>query len=182
MLLFTAQVSATVGTYTNTFSATISLGSIESNPVNIGVGAPRLTIAKDVALFEDADLSGDITRGDTLEYTVAYATDSPINTAGVEITDGMPDGLTFLSATGPYDYNGRSRTITWTIGDLAAGQGPYIVTFRASVDDPFPEAVAIPVDNSARSDSNETDPAHATVSTYINAPPARSRRSKKIPT
>ena len=58
--------------------------------------------------------------GDTIAYTVRVTNNGPNNATGIEVTDILPPGLTYLSDTpgqGSYD----SITGIWSIGDLADG-------------------------------------------------------------
>lgn len=149
-----------LGTYTNVSTAnTNEEGVIISNPVDISVGAPRLTISKSASVqFANP--------GDTITYTITYSNDSPVNTTGVTITDPLPVGLTFVSASNGGVYNSGIRTITWTLPDLASGEGPYTVSFNATVNT---SATAQP-QNSACIDSVETDPACAGAIVNISTP------------
>ena len=150
-LIFTATAATTVGTYSNIALANTSIGLLRSNPAQVGVGLPRLTIAK-AASVSSAN------PGNTVTYTITYANDSPVNVTGVAITDALPTGLTFVSAANGGSYNAGTRTITWSIGPIASGDGPYAVSFSATVDNPYPVAAAIPLVNSATITSNETSP------------------------
>ncbi|MBI4786984.1 MAG: DUF11 domain-containing protein [Chloroflexi bacterium] len=162
-LIFTATAATTVGTYSNTATANTSIGLLQSNPAQVGVGLPRLTIAK-AANVSSAN------PGNTITYTFTYANDSPVNVTGVTITDALPTGLTFVSAANGGSYNAGTRTIAWNVGAIASGDGPYTVSFSATVDNPYPIAAAIPLVNSATITSNETSPASASASTHVNAP------------
>ena len=162
-LVFTAQAAAIVGTYANVASAGTSAGELTSDPVQIGVGAPRLTIAKSASTTS-------ANPGDTITYTISYANDSPVNVTSAVISDVLPTGLTFVSASDGGAYSAGDRTITWNVGNIPSGDGPFTVSFVATVDDPYPEAAAIPMVNTATIDANETDPASASASTYINVP------------
>ena len=162
-LLFTATASTVVGTYANVASAETTAGTLTGDPVQIGVGAPRLTIAKEAS-------STSANPGDTITYTIRYANDSPVNVTGAVISDVLPTGLTFVSASDGGSYEGGTRTITWNVGDIPSGDGPFTVRLVATVDDPYPDVADIPLVNTATVDANETDPASASASTYINVP------------
>ena len=58
--------------------------------------------------------------GDTINYTVTLTNNGPTDGTGVEITDVLPSGLTYVSDTatqGSYD----SATGVWVVGSLADG-------------------------------------------------------------
>ncbi|MGA7614600.1 MAG: hypothetical protein WBX15_05400, partial [Thermoanaerobaculia bacterium] len=161
-LTFTAQAPATTGTYANTATASTSAGSLPTPPATVVVGAPRLSIAKSAS----ANL---VAPGATVTYTLTYSNDSPVNATGAEITDTLPAELTFVSSpTGSYDA--PSRTITWNVGDLGAGEGPFTVQFTATVASPYPAASSIQLANTATIDSNETAPSSAISTILVDAP------------
>jgi uncharacterized repeat protein (TIGR01451 family) len=60
--------------------------------------------------------------GDTVVFTVAVTNVGPDDATGVQVTEALPDGLTFVSASateGSYDAEAGE----WTVGDLADGDG-----------------------------------------------------------
>jgi large repetitive protein len=161
-LIFTANAPLATGNYANSATAVTSYANLTSNVLPIAVGAPRLTIQK-AASVASANPGGTIT------YTITYANDSPVAVTNAVITDVLPAGLTFVSSpTGV--YNGGTNTITWNAGSLGAGDGPFTVSFVATVDNPYPNAAAVPLVNTASIDSDQTAPANASTSTYIAAP------------
>ncbi|MCI5180409.1 MAG: DUF11 domain-containing protein, partial [Candidatus Electrothrix sp. AW3_4] len=162
-LEFVAIASSVVGTYSNTANAETSYGPIVSPPVTINVGAPRLTISKTPDNFTGAP-------GDTITYTIRYSNDSTVDVSNVVITDVVPAGLTYTasSCTNGCAYDSGTRTLTWNLADLYAGEGPYEVSYAVTVDDPY-SGPANSV-NTATIDSDETNPAETTASDYINAP------------
>ena len=163
-IVFTAMASTIVGTYTNVANAVTDQGTVETNPVEVAVGAPELTIAKsaDVASADP---------GDSVTYTITYSNDSSVTVTNTVITDALPLGFTFVSATngGTHD-GGTPGTITWNIGTLAAGDGPFTVSFTATVDTPYPAGAAVPLVNTGTIDSDETALAGADASIFINVP------------
>jgi uncharacterized repeat protein (TIGR01451 family) len=129
-LLFTATAPMVEGTYTNVASAnTTEFGVITSDPVDVGVGLPYLTISK---------TSNEILvdPGDTIIYTITYSNDSPVNVTDAVITDELPLGLTYVpgSASNGGTYDSATHTITWNIGSLASLEGPYTVSYSVTVD------------------------------------------------
>jgi len=57
--------------------------------------------------------------GTDVIFTVVVTNESAVNATGVEVTDQLPSGYTYVSHTGGTYVPG---TGVWTIGDLAAGQ------------------------------------------------------------
>ncbi len=61
--------------------------------------------------------------GDTITYTLTLANDGPSSATGVQVTDQLPAGVTFNSATqtaGTYN----SATGVWTVGEVVVGASP----------------------------------------------------------
>ena len=162
-LIFRANVASVPGTYSNTATATTSFGTLTSDPVQLSVGTPRLTISKTPSTFST-------TPGSTVTYTISYSNDSPANTTDVTITDTLPTGLTYVSTscTGACTYTSGTKTISWTIGSLASGEGPNSVTFQATVDNPYTGAATN--QNTATIKSPQTTDASSTASVYVDLP------------
>jgi uncharacterized repeat protein (TIGR01451 family) len=90
------------------------------------VGSADLTVTKTV---DDASPQ----EGDTLTYVVTVTNGGPDDATGVEVTDALPAGLTFVSATttqGSY----QASSGVWSVGSLAVGETAGL-QIRAKVDD-----------------------------------------------
>jgi uncharacterized repeat protein (TIGR01451 family) len=162
-LTFTATASTVTGTYTNTVTADTSFGILNSDPVTIAVGSPRLTIAK------AADATS-YNQGDTVTYTITYSNDSPVDVTNVLITDILPTGVTYVSgsASNGGTYENPTRTLAWNVGRLPSVSGSRIVTFQVTVDNPY--SGTVPLVNTASIDSDQTTPITAQAASYINVP------------
>lgn len=57
--------------------------------------------------------------GGAITYSLSVTNAGPDDATGVEVSDVLPDGVTFVSADPAAEYN--STTGVWTIGDLANG-------------------------------------------------------------
>ena len=165
-LIFLATAGTTAGTFTNSVSAATSYGALASGATEVGVGAPSLTINKSASVTAGNP-------GDAVAYTITYANDSPVNVTNVVVTDVLPAGLTFVSATGGGSYNSGTRTVTWNLGSLAAGSGASSVVLNTTIDNPFSSSAAIPVVNTASIASTETSASSSSVPVYVNAPRAQ---------
>ncbi len=162
-LAFTAIASGVTGAYSNIATGVSSFGSLSSNPVELAVGEARLGIRKTV---DDLALEP----GQSVSYTISYWNDSPVAADNVVITDTLPDGLLFVAASdGGVEAAG---TVTWNLGSIASGSGPFAVTLTATVADPYPDSAAVPLVNSATIDSDQTAPAVATASSFVDVPRA----------
>ena len=59
--------------------------------------------------------------GDKVKYTIVVSNIGKI-TADVTLTDILDKGLIFTGASGNYEYDSTTRTVTWNIDGLAVGQ------------------------------------------------------------
>lgn len=131
----TLSIVATVGagttgqTIVNTASLTATAqpdtnAANNSASASISVGYVDLAIAKSVSNSAPVP-------GGSIAYTVTVSNVSSANATGVVITDQLPSGLTFVSATvtvGTYS----NATHLWTLGNLSAG-GSAVLTLNAIV-------------------------------------------------
>jgi uncharacterized repeat protein (TIGR01451 family)/fimbrial isopeptide formation D2 family protein len=164
VLIFTVTVPVITGTYSNTATAaTNKYGTLTSSPVQIGVGSPILTVGKTASVYQ-------ANTGDSITYTITYANNSPVNVTGVTLSDALPAGLSYVagSCTGACSYTSGTRTLNWSLGDLASGQGPYSISFQATVDSPYTGAQTNT--NTATIASAQTAPASASASVLVIAP------------
>jgi len=85
-----------------------------------GLAIPRASISFNPLNFSKLASPSPVANGSNLTYTLCY--DNLANTigaTGVTITDAIPTGATYVSATGPATF--ATNTVTWTIGPVAAG-------------------------------------------------------------
>ena len=82
---------------------------------SVSVSVPTKTVAK------PEGQSGSIKVGDEVVYTINYK-NTEDNAATVTITDVLPKGITYKqdSAAPAASYDEASRTLTWTLADVAA--------------------------------------------------------------
>lgn len=81
-----------------------------------------------------------VAAGGTIVYTITYENRGSANATGVTITDTIPTGLTFVSATGGGAQSGTD--VLWTIGDLPiGGAGQLDATF--TVDPLIPDGTVV---------------------------------------
>ena len=111
--------------------ASIANTSILTNSVSVdGVDQIRraeTTRSEDTTVITRADLS--ITKSDSpdpviagtnLTYTMTVDSDGPSDALNVSVSDTMPAGTTFVSATGGGSYDAGTNTVTWSLGTVAA--------------------------------------------------------------
>lgn len=124
---------------------TANLTSNESAPTSattsVMVDTPRpiLSVQKSAASATTPD-NTDVT------FTIDYANTGDIVATGVTLTDVVPAGLTFVSATGGGTESGG--TVTWNLPDLAANSTASVtVTFNVpngyAGDNPFTNTVSL---------------------------------------
>ncbi len=96
----------------------------------------------------DLDGSGDLSPGDTLEYTLVITNSGPVAAQAVVLTD-TPDpntdlvvGTVVTSQGTVVSGNGAGdTTVTVDLGDLPATNGQATITFLVSIQSPFPPDV-----------------------------------------
>lgn len=116
----------------NSTAGSISVVPLDgSSPLEISVlGSPSGVAITPTPYFviDKTALPAPVSAGGTLVYTIDYANRGSANATGVTITDTIPAGLTFVSATGGGAPSGGS--VVWTIGDVPIGAvGELQVTF-----------------------------------------------------
>ena len=78
-----------------------------------GVGAPG-----DPVVTLDMAAPATAAPGATITYSMSYTNFGPEPSTSATITDVLPTGVTFVSATGPATYNSSTRTVTWNLGTV----------------------------------------------------------------
>ncbi|WP_244178728.1 DUF7507 domain-containing protein [Streptomyces rubellomurinus] len=105
--------------------------------------------AADLSVTKSADTTT-VTVGQTVTYRVTVRNAGPNTATGVTVTDALPAGLVFISATAAAGtYN--PGTGQWTVGTLAVG-ATATLTLRAKA------TTTGPVTNTATAHGNEKDP------------------------
>ena len=104
--------------------------------------------------------------GDTITYTVTLSNNGPDAATGVQVTDLLPAGVTFVSAT-PSQGTYNSVTGLWTVGSVTTS-APQTLTLTATVVAP---AQVINTATITHADQFDPDPSNNTAS----APEARGR-------
>ncbi|MFT3707217.1 MAG: Ig-like domain-containing protein [Archangium sp.] len=104
--------------------ARLMLNSLFASSVSSLQGQPNVSLTK----------SGPtLTSASTVTWTLSYANTGSGIAAEALLTDTLPAGATFLSATGPASANGN--VITWSLGALSPGeQGSVTVTATVVAD------------------------------------------------
>ncbi|WP_407569075.1 Ig-like domain-containing protein [Deinococcus altitudinis] len=79
--------------------------------------------------------------GDTLSYTLTV-TNSGTAASGVTVTDTLPTGLTFTSASNGGTYSAATGKVTWTVGAVANG-----ATVTLTVTGKAPDSASVETNN-----------------------------------
>jgi uncharacterized repeat protein (TIGR01451 family) len=149
MVAITVSVAqAAISPLTNT--ATVAGGN-EVNTANDSATDPTIvTSVADVGIAKTAS-APTVTVGSNVTYTITATNNGPSTATGVQVTDQLPPGLTFVSAT-PGQGTYTSGTGVWNIGTMASAASTTL-TIVAKV------TTTGPVTNTAtRTAQNEPDP------------------------
>ena len=137
----TVNVQATAGTATNSVHVTTtSLEGGEDSANNVDscastIKAPDVTVSKECPV--------DMIAGEQATYTVTVGNAGTATAKNVYLTDTLPDGVSFVSATPPPDTT-SGNVLTWSLGDLAVGASVSVaitVTVDATAGTPTNEAL-----------------------------------------
>jgi uncharacterized repeat protein (TIGR01451 family) len=167
--MFTLNVNAPAsGSVSNT--ATVTAASTDPTPGNNSSTATTTIIAiADVSITKTA-AAGPYGTGNPLTYTIAVSNSGPGSAANVVVTDVLPAGTTFVSATPSQGSCSGTSTVTCSLGTIANGGS---ATIALTVTLPLTTG---PVSNTATvtTSSSDTNPANnASTSTFAVVSAAR---------
>ncbi len=113
-----------VGSNPLTNGARLLLNALLASSVASSSGQPNLQLTK----------SGPVlTKAGTVTWTISYANTGAGVAEAAVISDTLPAGATFVSASAPYQVSGT--TVTWQLGTLAPGEtGSVTVTASVTAD------------------------------------------------
>lgn len=94
----------------DTLDAVFTAGTVTFDTSDI-YPVPNLTLSKTAA--------AGVYPGQNLTYTITYGNDGGVDATNAVVTDTVPAGTHFVSATGGGTEAGR--VVTWNVGDLTAG-------------------------------------------------------------
>jgi uncharacterized repeat protein (TIGR01451 family) len=162
----TAQFTLTVvATASVTNTATVSTSGFDTNNTNDSSSASTtITPLADLSVTKTGSTT--VTAGSNATYTVTVANGGPSTATTVSLTDPVPPGATFVSATqtsGPAFLCSGGATITCTIASFASGATASF-TFVMSVASPA-TVNNIATISSAASDPNPTNNSSAVLTT-----------------
>src|SRR5438874_1777586 len=111
---------------------------------------PTVTSQADIDVAKIVS-SGSAMVGSNIDFTITVTNAGPSNATGVQVTDQLPAGLTFVSAT-PSAGSYNSGTGVWNIGAVASGASETL-TITATV-----TTVGAHVNTATKTAENEADP------------------------
>jgi len=156
------------------FTVAVNTGAARQGTIT--VAGQTFTVNQDAAGTSTANLGitktagpNPVTTGSRLTYTIGVSNAGPSEATGVGVSDSLPNGVTFVSATPSQGSCTGTSAISCSLGSLASG-GSATVTIIVT------PTQAGSVSNTASVSANETDPNtannSATAVTTVNAPPS----------
>jgi uncharacterized repeat protein (TIGR01451 family) len=138
------------GTIMNTVDVTSTTDSTPTNNTST-TAAPVVAGPADVSISKTANASN-FAFGSTITYTIVATNAGAVDAANTVVTDVLPAGTTFTSASSTQGSCAGTTTVTCTIGTLAGGTSATITLVLAA-----PGTVG-PVTNTATVSIANTDP------------------------
>jgi uncharacterized repeat protein (TIGR01451 family) len=129
--------STTVGTITSDASATTTTN--DPNPANnFATGVTNIVALPQPEadlVAAEVDSVDPVDAGDNISYTITVANSGPDTAEGVVVTDTIPEGLTFFSATPQAVCGEESGAVLCLLGDMSNGASVDIgLVFTTSTD------------------------------------------------
>jgi len=92
--------------------------------------------------------------GQAVGYRLDYGNQGAVPASGVLITDTLPPGVAYVAADPPPDS--LVPQLTWEVGTLTGGSGPYTITITGTVDTGWPLGTVL--SNQAYMDTTTPEP------------------------
>ncbi|MBD2043102.1 DUF11 domain-containing protein [Microcoleus sp. FACHB-672] len=165
----TLRITATVNTTNVTNTAQVSASDQTDPDPTDNTGTVTVpTQGADLSLGKTVD-NANPSVGRNLTYTVTLSNTGPAAATGVQVTDQLPAGLTFVSAT-PSQGTYNNTTGLWTVGNLANGAGATLrITATVNTTNPITNSAQVtasdqPDPDSTAGNSNPSEDDQASVS------------------
>src|SRR5438876_933865 len=120
--LLTLAISPSLtGTLSNTATVAAPSGVTDTNPGNnSSTDTDQLTPEADLSITKD-DGAATAVPGTNDTYTVTVTNSGPSTVTGATVSDVLPAGTTFVSATNGATYDAGTNTVSFTTSTLASG-------------------------------------------------------------
>ena len=145
-----ASETFTVVAQGNSGGSLVNLAAISGDGV---IGTAEATVVVQTTAIGLAKTGGSVMYiGGERDYQITATNNGTANLTGVVITDTIPDGLSYVSSE-----NGslNANTVTWTIGELAAGASTTVtLTLRGETAGEFTNEASVTTDQGVSSDAN----------------------------
>ena len=134
---FDVTVGTQAGTFYNTATVYTSLGNASAaHTTGLTVQTAAMAITKSVALASNPGTPvTSVNRNDVVRFTIGYSNIASSGTTNVVVTDALPPGFLYVSAS-PAPTSapavGTNGTVTWNIGSVAGNTGPFALTIDAT--------------------------------------------------
>jgi uncharacterized repeat protein (TIGR01451 family) len=135
----TIRIRATVKAGTpddTTLSNTASVSSTTTDPVagnNSATEETHVDAEADLSITK-SDSPDPVIAGNVLTYTLTVDSAGPSDALNVAVSDVVPAGTTFVSASAGGSYNSSTNTVTWNLATVAASDAADVLTFTVEVD------------------------------------------------
>ncbi len=126
-----SNVIATVVTAAPNLAVTKALTSNVARTLSNFTNAATLKSTENRTGVSESEVIASVTQGTDITYTIAYANSGNADATNVVITDPLPPGSVFVSASGGGAVNGGM--VSWNIGMIAANGGSGSVTLTIRV-------------------------------------------------
>jgi len=114
-----AIAPGSTGTLSNTATVAPPAGVTDSNSGNdSATDTDNLTPRADLAIAK-TDNATSAVPGTNVTYTITVTNNGPSTVTGATVSDVLPAGTAFVSATGGATYDGATNTVTFTTGTVA---------------------------------------------------------------
>jgi len=132
--VFTCTAGTSGGTFFNSATMTTNVGQLTgTDTTGLAVTTAALSVTKTVTLVGGGTV-GVVSRGDQIQYNITVTNNSQTTTTNTTITDPLPNGYTFVSATNSPNSTpsvGTNGTITWSGRTVTANGGTFTATIVA---------------------------------------------------
>ncbi|WP_281321893.1 gliding motility-associated C-terminal domain-containing protein [Flavobacterium aestivum] len=129
-------VAKVIASATNDYTNSVSISGNESDPTmgnNTSASTPTPVSSSDLAVTKTVD-NPTPNVGDNVTFTLTATNSGPSDATGVQVTELLQSGYTFVSATAAVGTTYNNTTGLWTIGNLLNG-GSVVLTVTAKVNE-----------------------------------------------